>query len=128
MGCRWKGTSPKWAGRHPPRAHAPRVGGNPKALFGFKGRLSQGSNPQSPSGGFPWPLPHHGEIIMPVWSTGGGVEITSRKSVNKIVIFRNHENDSVSLQKHHTNSEVIKIYVYFLEKKEKTGMTQSTRE
>ena len=53
---------------------------------------------------------------MPVWLTEGGVEITSRKSVNKIVIFRNHENDSVSLQKHHTNSEAIKIYVYFLEK------------
>ena len=22
--------APKWVGRHPPRAHAPRVGGNPK--------------------------------------------------------------------------------------------------
>ena len=34
MGCRGKGTSPLEGWAPPPRAHAPRVGGNPKALFG----------------------------------------------------------------------------------------------
>ena len=70
-----------------------------------------------PLGGISMPSPTpRGDYHASLVNKGEGWR-SRPESVNKIVIFRNHENDSVSLQKHHRNSEVIKIYVYFLEKK-----------
>ena len=54
--------APKWAGRHPPRAHAPRVGGNPKGgapLAWGASPLPLGRRPPSRShleGPAPFPL------------------------------------------------------------------------
>ena len=103
MGCGWKGTSLKRAGRHPPtRAHAPRVGGNPKGgapLAWGASPLPSRSHLEGPP---PFPLrpinrgveggqPHHIQgVALPLSNTSSSFRGAWRSPAGDLPLHHHH--------------------------------------